>query len=137
MEDSSKQRPNHLQPPSPIDEELPPTPSPRTNTGPVSPWIRKPDPERLSQLQAESQVHMPDPDLEAGGAAGQKAKKRMICGCSKPTFIIVLFFLIVIVAAAIGGGVGGTMFSNKRFVVVVVLVLVVVVPFLSSHAVWV
>lgn len=129
MEGSSKHHHHHhnndrLAPPSPIDEEYPPTPSPRTNASPISsPWIRKPDPERRVSLPppvVENHPHaLPDPgdDVEAGdGAAEQKTSRKMICGCSKSTFIILLFFLIVIIAAAIGGGVGGTIFANKKFV---------------------
>lgn len=115
MEGSSKQDHSRLHPPSPIDEEYPPTPSPRSHAAPVSPWIRKPDPERLAHLQSEGQLHIPEPDLESGPSE-QKPKRRIICGCSKSTFIIVVFFLIVIIAAAIGGGVGGTIFSDKRLV---------------------
>lgn len=157
MEDSSThhQHVHHthhdrLSPPSPIDEEYPPTPSPRTTASPVSsPWIRKaggadvshdrrgstqphPDqmpPEHYMQQQQRaptaprglSQGGMMTNDLEAGpsgatAAEQKKAKRKMICGCSKSTFIIVLFFLLVLVAAAIGGGVGGSIFANKKFV---------------------
>lgn len=129
MEGSSKQQQphphhnhittSHLHPPSPVDEEYPPTPSPRTNVPPSSPWVRKPHDHPERQASPEDRLHVPaDPDLEPGTADEQKTgKRRVVCGrCSKSTFIIVIFFLIVIVAAAIGGGVGGTMFADRRFV---------------------
>lgn len=128
MSGSSKESQEYLEPPTPgvppVDSPFtPPRDGVQSQAGELptassirSPWFRKPDRSRLKHVQIDAGPvsHLED-DAELGGdSAGSVKTKKMICGCSQPTFVIVLFFVIVVIAAAIGGGVGGSLFATKR-----------------------
>lgn len=136
MAGSSKEAQKYLEPPGPALRPIESSPFPQPRNGldraqsqagdlPTtsimrSPWLRKPDPNRLTkhvQIDDQPVAYPEHDDVELGrdatAAAGSETKNRMVCGRSKSTFIIVLFFVIVVVAAAIGGGVGGSFVASK------------------------